>query len=305
MIVGAVFLMTLADALVKLVSADFSLWQLYVTRGMIAIPILIGIMRWRGMAIWPTAPGWAYLRASLLVLMWIVYYAALPVLSLSVAAVALYTSPLLIALLSARLIGEPVGVRRWIAIAIGFVGVIAILRPGAESFSWFTLLPILGAAFYASAMILTRSRCLNETPLTLALALNVSLMLSGVVATGVLAMLNLAPEQSSVYPFVLGSWTGMGLRDWAMVALLGALIAVYSACVAKAYQVASPSIVATFDYAYLVFAAVWGFVLFADAPAAGTVIGMILITVAGVLVTTQSSGAHEATSASASVAERP
>jgi drug/metabolite transporter (DMT)-like permease len=125
--------MTLADALVKLVSADFSLWQLYVTRGLIALPILIGIMRERGIAIWPTAPGWAYLRAILLVLMWIVYYAALPVLSLSVAAVALYTSPLLIALLSARLIGEPVGVRRWIAIAIGFVGVITILRPGAES----------------------------------------------------------------------------------------------------------------------------------------------------------------------------
>jgi drug/metabolite transporter (DMT)-like permease len=151
-------------------------------------------------------------------------------------------------------------------------------------------------------MILTRSKCVNEAPLTLALALNIALLLSGVVATGVLAMLNLALEQSAVYPFVLGSWTGMGLGDWAMVALLGALIAVYSACVAKAYQVASPSIVATFDYAYLVFAAVWGFVLFADTPTPGIVIGMILITVAGVLVTTHSGGAHEATSAS--VAER-
>jgi drug/metabolite transporter (DMT)-like permease len=116
-IVGAVFLMTLGDALVKLVSADFCLWQLYVTRGLIALPILIGIMRWRGIAIRPTAPGWTYLRAILLVLMWIVYYAALPVLSLSVAAVALYTSPVLIALLSARLIGEPVSLRRWIAVA--------------------------------------------------------------------------------------------------------------------------------------------------------------------------------------------
>ncbi len=56
-----------------IVSANFSLWQLYVTRGVIAVPLLIGIMRSRGMGIWPTAPGWAYLRAFLLVLMWIVY----------------------------------------------------------------------------------------------------------------------------------------------------------------------------------------------------------------------------------------
>jgi drug/metabolite transporter (DMT)-like permease len=139
-------------------------------------------------------------------------------------------------------------------------------------------------------MILTRSKCLNEPPrtLALALALNVSLMLSGGVAAVILVVLNLAPEQSSIYPFLLGSWTGMGPREWGMVALLGALIAVYSTGVAKAYQVAPPSIVATFDYAYLVFAAVWGFVLFADVPTAGTVVGMILITVAGVLVTTQS-----------------
>jgi len=57
LIVGAVLLMTLADALVKLASANFSLWQLYVTRGLFALPILIGIMRWRGMALWPVAPG--------------------------------------------------------------------------------------------------------------------------------------------------------------------------------------------------------------------------------------------------------
>jgi len=225
--------------------------------------------------------------------MWIVYYAALPVLSLSVAATALYTAPLLIGLLSAQVIGEPVGVRRWTAIAIGFVGVIIILRPGAASFSWFTLLPIVGAGLYACAMILTRSRCLDETPLALALALNAALMLSGIVASAALVTLSLTPEESSIYPFIVGSWTAMRPRDWGMVALLGALIAVYSACVAKAYQVASPSIVATFDYAYLVFAAGWGFVLFGDAPDAGTVLGMILITVAGVLVTTRSGGMPE------------
>jgi drug/metabolite transporter (DMT)-like permease len=241
-------------------------------------------MIWRGSGLWPKAVGWAYLRAALLVLMWIAYYAALPLLSLSVAAVALYTAPLLIALFSALLIGEPVGPRRWIAIMIGFAGVLTILRPGTDSFSWFMLLPILGAVFYAFAMILTRSKCLDETPLTLALALNVSLMAAGLAITGVLWVLDLTPEESSTYPFVLGPWTGMGVREWGIVSLLGVLIAVYSAGVAKAYQSAAPSIVGTFDNAYLVFAALWGFVLFSETPDTATVSGMILIAVAGILV---------------------
>jgi len=284
LIVASVFLMTLADALVKLVSAELTLWQIYVTRSLVSVPLLAAIMYWRGARLWPKTPGWAYLRALLLVLMWIVYYASLPILSLSVAAVALYTSPLLIALFSALLIGEPVGPRRWIAIVIGFAGVLTILRPGTDAFSWFMLLPILGAVFYAFAMILTRSKCLDETPLALALALNVSLMAAGLAMTGVLWVLDLTLEATSAYPFVLAPWAGMGAREWGVVSLLGVLIAVYSAGVAKAYQSAAPAIVGTFDYAYLVFAALWGFVIFAETPDAATLIGMILIALAGILV---------------------
>ncbi len=146
--------------------------------------------------------------------------------------------------------------------------------------------------FYALAMILTRSKCLDETPLALALALNVSLMAAGLVMTGVLWVLDLTPEASSTYPFVLGPWAGMGVREWGVVSLLGVLIAVYSAGVAKAYQSAAPSIVGTFDYAYLVFAALWGFVIFAETPDAAILIGMILIAASGILVARSSEAAR-------------
>jgi drug/metabolite transporter (DMT)-like permease len=225
LIVGSVFLMALADGLVKLVSADLTLWQIYVTRSLAAVPLLAAILAWRGTGLWPKAPGWAYLRATLLVLMWIAYYASLPLLDLSVAAVALYTSPLLIALLSALVIGEPVGPQRWAAIAIGFAGVLAILRPGTDAFSWIMLLPILGAAFYALAMILTRSKCLDEPPLALALALNASLLAAGSIMSGALWALDLGPEVTAAHPFVLGPWASMGAREWASAVLLGVLIA--------------------------------------------------------------------------------
>jgi len=284
MIVGAVFLMTLADALVKLASAELTLWQITLCRSLVAVPLLAVLVLRRRSGLWPKSPGWAYLRSALLVLMWIAYYAALPHLSLSVAATALYTAPLFIALFSALAIGEPVGPRRWAAILIGFFGVLTILRPGSAAFSWFMLLPILGAASYAAAMILTRSKCRQETPIALALALNVSLLAAGLTMTCGLAAIDPAPQQVSADRFVLGDWGAMGHREWGLVALLGLLIAIYSACVAKAYQVAAPAIVGTFDYAYLVFAALWGFVLFAEVPDTATLASMALIAGAGVLV---------------------
>lgn len=288
-IVASVLAMSFADAMVKQVSADFTIWQIYVARSAVAIPILVALAVATGVGLRPKVPGWAYLRGLLLVLMWIAYYASLPVLKLSVAAVALYTSPLIIALFSALLIGEPVGLRRWIAIFVGFAGVLSILRPGTDAFSWLTLLPILGAAFYALAMIMTRSKCADEAPITLSLALNVSLMMTGLVAMAALWILGLSKEDVSIYPFLLRSWTGMSLRDWGLMALLGVLMAAYSVGVAKAYQIAAPAVVATFDYAYLVSAALWGFVLFAETPDSMTIVGMVLITAAGWLIAVPSS----------------
>lgn len=284
LILASVFAMALADALVKLTSSSMTLWQIFATRALFAVPIVAGLLFAMGTGFRMKQPGWAFLRGILLVLMWLAYYASLPVLSLSVAAVALYTSPLIIALFSAAFAGEPVSLRQWAAVGLGFFGVVAILKPGSDAFSWMTLLPVLGAACYAAAMVLTRSKCTGESPLALSLALNVSLLGTGVLATAVLAMLQLTPTQQAFYPFVLGVWSSMEFDDWALMALLGAMMAAYSVGVAKAYQVAAPSIVATFDYAYLVSAAIWGFLFFSEVPDLMTVVGMVLITAAGILV---------------------
>ncbi len=288
-ILASVLTMAFADAMVKLVSADLTLWQIFVARSLFAIPILTLLLRATGIGLRPRAPKWAFVRAGLLVLTWLAYYASLPVLSLSVAAVAVYTNPIMIALLSAALIGEPVSLRQWGGVLLGFLGVIAIMKPGTEAFSWFTLLPLLGAAFYALAMVLTRSKCQDEAPLTLALALHISFLLTGLIATALLAIVGLGGDTKAAFPFLLGDWSPMGVREWGLMALLGALSAAYFVGVARAYQIAAPPIIATFDYAYLVSAAFWGFVFFAEQPGLLTIGGMISITAAGLLVAAPSS----------------
>ena len=144
----------------------------------------------------PRSPGWVGLRSALLVLMWIAYYAALPLISLSAAAVAFYTAPLFMALLSRPLTGDPVGPARWLGIALGFLGVLIVLRPGGDTFSAAALLPMLAAVFYALAAIITRARCADERPLVLALGLNLGLLAAGLIATAGLALIQPAPAAS-------------------------------------------------------------------------------------------------------------
>ncbi len=112
----------------------------------VAIPILALLLLALGplATVRPKHPRWVFLRSILLVSMWIAFYAALPVLSLSVVAAALYPGPLFIALFSALLIREPVELRRGMALVLGFIGVLVALRPGTDAFSYTTLARRLG-----------------------------------------------------------------------------------------------------------------------------------------------------------------
>ncbi|WP_343316085.1 DMT family transporter [Brucella sp. BE17] len=274
MIVTSVFMLAFGDAVVKLSNAEFSLWQLFVARGLVTVPLLFGVAKIVAPAskLWPRAVGWVFVRSMLIVLMWIAYYAALPFMSLSVAATALYTTPVFIALFSAALIGEPVSPRKWLGILIGFIGVLVILRPTADDFSAIALLPILAAIFYALAAILTRRKCAEEDPMSIAMSLNLCLVMSG--ALGVADIMFVPAAGDVAFPFLQSSWMAMSKGTWAIIVLLGILLVAESIGVAKAYQIAPAAIIGAFDYSYLVFAVFWSFVFFADTPDILTVTGI-------------------------------
>ena len=286
LIVGSVLLMSFGDALIKLQSASFTAWQIFTLRSLMVLPLLVLAMRLSapGQAWLPRSPAWVALRSTLLTLMWVAYYAALPLISLPAAAVAFYTAPLFIALLARLAIGEAVGPARWLGIVSGFGGVLIVLRPGADTFSPAALLPVLAAMLYAAAAIVTRARCLSERPLTLALGLNVGLLVAGVVAPVALSWRPPPPDLVSAHPFLFGPWTAMGLREWAIMATLAVLMVGFGTGVAMAYQVAPAAVVGAFDYAYVAFAVLWSYVLFGDVPERIALLGMGLIAIGGMLV---------------------
>ena len=280
-ILFSVLALSLGDALIKLTSSNFAIWQIFVLRSLIAIPVLLAIRQLprMGVPLRPVHGFWTIVRSLLLVVMWVIYYSALPHLQLPVAAAAYYTLPFFITLFSALLLGDKISRLGWIAVAIGFVGILLILRPNAGDFNAYALLPLISAMLYALAMILTRSKCQGESPLVLAIALNLSFVVVGGIMSLTLSVTpNLANDG-----FLLGRWSTMEGTAWIAMAILAISILIGSLGAAISYQKGPPAIVGIFDFAYVGFAVIWGIVIFGEVPSISALGGIALITLAGAL----------------------
>lgn len=287
LIVVAVFMMSVQDALIKHYSGDLSLWQIFTLRGLLAVPMLLLVAAFMGQqrGIWQEAlQGWSLVRSLFMTLMYISLYAAIPFLSLSVVAAGFYTGPIFVTLLSAFVLKEPVSLRGWLGIFTGFAGILVILQPGSDSFSLWALVPVFGGLMYALANITTRSKCQTMSMSALALSLSLALLLLGILISLALMVWSGA-ELSREMPFLLGLWTEVGIAQWGLFLVLALLTIGISITLVGAYQMASPPLVATFDYSYLVFVVIWDYAFFALSPELTTVTGMLMIIGAGVLVT--------------------
>ncbi|MEM9320530.1 MAG: DMT family transporter [Pseudomonadota bacterium] len=272
-IVVSVAALSLGDALIKATGLRLPVWQMFILRSALVLPVLYWLARRRR----PVAPAAAFgviLRSLLLVAMWLSYYAALPLMPLSLAAAVYYTGPLLIVLFAAIVARHWPSLRALVAIGGGFVGVLLIIRPDATGFDIVTLLPLVSAILYAMAMVLTSTRLAQEDPFVLALSLNLGFILAGTVM-GVFSGPNGA--------VILAPWQMMDLSLWLTIAGLALSILIGSVGAAIAYQNGPPSTIASFDYCYLVFSLIWGSLFFAEMPDVLALIGIVVIAGAGML----------------------
>lgn len=285
-ILTSVLVLSFGDAVIKGMSGDLGLWQIYVLRSAIALPLVLLLIKLpdRDARLMPVSVVWSLLRSLMLVLMWVAYYLALPRVQLSQAAAVYYTIPLFVTLFSALFTGDRVSSKTWLAIIVGFVGVIIIVRPEGGEFNAYLLLPLLAAILYALAMILTRTRCRQENPRVLSLMLNLSFIATGLIAIALLAIVDPDPLQIARYPFLMVAWQSLEVTEWLAMSVLAMVVVAGSIFAALAYQRAPSPLVATFDYSYLAFSAFWGFVFFADLPDLFSFAGMSMIVIAGILV---------------------
>jgi len=273
-IVATVFAMALTDAIIKLSSSEMTLWQIWILRSAIVVPILLVATKGR---VCPPGTGWIIARGVALVVQYLCYYAVLPLIDMALAGAAAYIAPFFIVGLSALVLGNRITLRHWLAIASGFAGLLLIVRPFAAAFTPLVFLPIAAALFYAIAAILTRVKCAETPALILALWLNITCLAFGL-AIGAVRGLIVTPEWAG---FIFGPWHSMAGGDWGMILVLSVLIIGIAIGLARAYQSPRPEVIATFDYSYMIFVVFWGYVFFGEVPDLWTLAGMALISAGG------------------------
>ena len=284
LLVGSLFLLGFQDALVKLLSADISLWQFQFLRACFNLTLVLMLARvlWGGL---PPRPDriWAVaLRSLCLVTAMILFFSGVPVLGLADIAAGLYVFPLFVAVLSALFLGETVGPRRIGAVVAGFCGTLLILKPGTDAFQWAALLPVAAGFCYALTILVTRMLCRREHPATLALGVSLTFISAG--AFGMLVA-PAAPEAlQTQWPYLFTGWRGAELWVVGVIAVCSAINLTSNIGLAKAYQSAESSWLAPFDYTYLIFATLWGYVIFHDVPDLLSFCGMALIAASGCYV---------------------
>ena len=174
-----------------------------------------------------------------------------------------FVSPLMITALSIPLLGEDVGVRRWTAVVVGFVGVLVVMRPGTGAFDVAALFPIASAACWALGIIITRQMQGVEGVLT-------TIAWSTIVGFIVLSV--------SVAPF----WRPPEPIEWLLMAANGALSAGGQVLLIAAFRYAGASLLSPFSYSQMLWATLIGYFAFGQLPDALTLTGAAIIIASGV-----------------------
>ena len=293
-ILTAVLLMTIADAMIKAFMGDLGLWQLFLTRAPFALALLVGLAavlparNWRLRSAWAAlCDPWVNLRSVLVVLMYLFMYMSFPYLKLAVMGAAFFIAPIFTALMAALFLKDRVGLRGWLGVALGFIGVMVVSRPGTSVFQPAIFLPVIAGLCYSFAAVLTRAKLRQSNTLGVALSLNLILMiLSGLLVLG----LNFAPPPAAWVehsPFMLRPWAPMAGQDWAAIVVMAVLVCGITVLLALAYQVGRSVLVATLEYSYLIYAGVIGFVFLGEVLDGFSLLGMAILVTAGALVVTR------------------
>ena len=256
------------DLCAKQLLETYSLNQFVLLRSMIAIAIMLAIApRFGGLNAFKTRRiGWHMLRSVLAVGAMFGFFYGVANMPLINALTLGYTAPLIMTALVAVFLGDEVGWRRWTAVAIGFIGVLVMLRPGSEEMS-FAAIAVLVAAFCYACQAIT-ARHLGGTESTLSL--------SFYVVVGPLIVASLF--------FGRDAWVAPDLAGW--VLLFGAAVCSILAWVGftNGYRAVSPATLAPLEYVALVGGAVAGYVIWDEVPDGGVIVGAVIIVASGLFV---------------------
>jgi len=255
------------DGLAKVLSADYPIiqivWARYFFHLLYLLPIVI--YRYGPSVLMPRHPVLQIIRGGLLLSSTFCFFAAISQMPLADALALVFISPIIVTALSPVLLREKVGFRRWLAVFVGFIGALIIIRPGFSEIDTGTIYAIAAGTIYAFYMIATRKLSGSAPPLV---TLTFTALLGAIIMSA----------------WVPSVWVPPSHVDWSLMAAMGACAALGHFLLIKAFDHAPASVIAPFGYSEIIMATIIGFVVFGDFPDTMTWLGVGVIILSGVYI---------------------
>ena len=244
---------------VRYLSAELHPFEIAFFRNALALLFFIPLIaRNKGTLLKTNHLKWHFLRASINVIAMLLFFYALSITELAVVQALSFTAPLFTTVLAVFLLREQVRLRRWLAIVVGFTGVLIIIRPGFQAIELGTVL-VLGSAFiWALTMIIIKRLSDTDSPLTITAYVTIFLTLM------------------SLGPAILVWETPMGMQ-WAWLLFAAITGTLGQLCIAKAFAFADATIVLPFDFAKIIWGSALGYFFFGEYVSIYTWIGAVII----------------------------
>ena len=255
------------DTIAKYLSSELSFFQITWARYFFTVLFTLPFMFFffRKNLTWSTQPKLQIFRGLTLLFANILFFYSISIISMAKALTLAFVAPLITTALSPIFLGEKVGVRRWSAVIIGFVGSLIVIQPGFIEFNLASISALGTGFFYGIYLVITRKLHSSDSPL-------LTLLLTGVVGA-VLASF-----------FVPVVWVNPTFNQWSLLALMGIFACLGHLFLILSLKYADASKLAPFGYFEIVTNVILGYYFFGDFPHYWTMAGLAIIVCSGIYI---------------------
>ncbi len=283
LLAGAIFVFTVQDVILKFMSSDYAMLEIIVIQSSFTVPIVLAIAHFNGglAQLKTKSLGLQLVRGLLMFLSYMCFLLAIAALPYNMVITLYFSGPLFITALSVPLLKEWVGWRRWVAVLVGFGGVLIVIRPEEGGFDFAAILAVVSAFLYAVGIILTRK--MDDSASSMATYTIAVYLLSAIILSPFFARLDFVSTHPSLV-FLSKVWTMPPWQDMLLILALALCWGIGMVLLSAAYTGTAVAILAPFEYFSVFFGLLFGYIFWREIPTAIMLVGVALIVGSGLFI---------------------
>ena len=282
----AMMVFSVQDGIMKHIYNFVSLYEVYLVRTVISFVLILTflILTKKPIVFKSKYPVLTFFRVILFFFGFSSFYISLTVLPLGTATALFFVTPFLITIFAHFFLKEEIGMRRWSAVVVGFIGVYITLNPDFSNFNYLSLLPILCAFCYSLSMIIIKKTSDKDSVYTQTFTFYIGAIILSIIFYFIIGDGQYNTSDHPASQFIFREWFIDFKSNVLLMSITGVTATVAFLFLFTAYSIASPSVISPFEYSILFWSPLIGWLYFDELPTLSTVVGILIIVSSGIYI---------------------